>query len=104
MKRKAPSSTKNSTGERDPEMHQARKGNQWHFGSKAHNGVDGKEGEAHSVCTSAASVVHSHMLADLFHGAERKVRGDAEYQGQGEDALALQNQTPARGFPRCSFK
>jgi len=80
----APSSTKNSTGERDPEMHQTKKGNQWYFGLKAHIGVDSKEGVVHSVCTSAASVADSHMLPDLLHGEERKVWGDAGYQGQGD--------------------
>src|ERR1700721_2712874 len=80
----APSSTKNKSGERDPEMHQTRKGNQWYFGLKAHIGVDSKEGVAHSVCTSAASVADCHMMADLLHGEERKVWGDAGYQGQGE--------------------
>ena len=80
----APSSTKNSTGERDPEMHQTKKGNQWYFGAKAHIGVDSKEGVVHSVCTSAASVADVHMLPDLLHGQERKVWGDAAYQGQGE--------------------
>jgi IS5 family transposase len=58
----APSSTKNSTGERDPEMHQTKKGNQWYFGLKAHIGVDSKEGVVHSVCTSAANVADVHML------------------------------------------
>jgi IS5 family transposase len=80
----APSSTKNSTGERDPEMHQTRKGNQWYFGLKAHIGVDSKEGIVHSVCTSAASVADVHMLPDLLHGEERKVWGDGAYQGHGE--------------------
>ena len=78
----APSSTKNSTGERDPDMHQTRKGNQWYFGLKAHIGVDSKEGVVHSVCTSAASVADKHMLPDLLHGEERKVWGDGGYQGQ----------------------
>ena len=50
----APSSTKNRNGERDPEMHQTRKGKQWYFGLKAHIGVDSKRGHVHSVCTSAA--------------------------------------------------
>jgi IS5 family transposase len=77
----APSSTKNSRGERDPEMHQTKKGNQWYFGLKAHIGVDSKQGVVHSVCTSAASVADSQMLADLLHGEERKVWGDAGYQG-----------------------
>lgn len=78
----APSSTKNSSGERDPEMHQTRKGKQWYFGAKAHIGVDAKEGHVHSVCTSAASVSDVHMLPDLLHGEERKVWGDGGYQGQ----------------------
>ena len=80
----APSSTKNSKKERDPEMHQTKKGNQYYFGAKAHIGVDSKEGIVHSVCTSAASVSDVHMLPDLLHGEERKVWGDAGYQGQTE--------------------
>ena len=80
----APSSTKNATGTRDPEMHQTRKGNQWFFGMKAHIGVDSKEGHIHSVCSTAASVADKHMLPDLLHGEERKVWGDGAYQGQGE--------------------
>src|SRR5258708_6939779 len=80
----APSSTKNRSGERDPEMHQTRKGKQWYFGLKAHIGVDSKRGHVHSVCTSAASVADKHMLPDLLHGEERKVWGDGGYQGQGE--------------------
>jgi IS5 family transposase len=51
----APSSTKNSTGTRDPEMHQTRKGNQWHFGRKAHIGADAHSGLVHSVVTTAAN-------------------------------------------------
>jgi transposase, IS5 family len=78
----APSSTKNEKKERDPEMHQTRKGQQWYFGAKAHIGVDSKEGVVHSVCTSAASVSDVHMLPDLLHGEEKKVWGDAGYQGQ----------------------
>src|SRR5258708_7645860 len=80
----APSSTKNRSGERDPEMHQTRKGKQWYFGLKAHIGVDSKRGHVHSVCTSAASVADKHMLPDLLHGEERKVWGDGGYQGPGE--------------------
>lgn len=80
----APSSTKNRSGERDPEMHQTRKGKQWYFGLKAHVGVDSKQGHVHSVCTSAASVADKHMLPDLLHGDECKVWGDGAYQGQGE--------------------
>jgi len=84
----APSSTKNPTGSRDPEMHQTRKGNQWYFGMKAHIGVDSKQGHIHSVCSTAASVADKHMLPDLLHGQERKVWGDGGYQGQGETIRA----------------
>ncbi len=80
----APSSTKNAKKERDPAMHQTKKGNQWYFGLKAHIGVDASEGHVHSVCTSAACVSDVHMLPDLLHGDERKVWGDAGYQGQTE--------------------
>lgn len=80
----APSSTKNSTGGRDPEMKQTKKGNQWYFGMKAHIGVDAREGHVHSVISTAASVADCHMLADLLHGGERKVWGDGGYQGQRE--------------------
>src|ERR1700677_1050804 len=80
----APSSTKNEKKERDPEMNQTRKGNQYYFGAKAHIGVDSKEGIVHSVCTSAASVSDVHMLPDLLHGNEKKGWGDGGYQGQRE--------------------
>jgi transposase, IS5 family len=80
----APCSTKNQSGERDPEMHQTRKGKQYYFGLKAHIGVDSKAGIVHSVCTSAASVADKHMLPDLLHGEEHKVWGDGAYQGQGD--------------------
>ena len=78
----APSSTKNVKKERDPAMHQTKKGNQWYFGLKAHIGVDSKQGTVHSVATSAANVSDVHMLPDLLHGDERKVWGDGGYQGQ----------------------
>jgi IS5 family transposase len=80
----APSSTKNEKKERDPSMHQTKKGNQWYFGMKAHIGVDSKEGIVHSVCSTAASVSDVHMLPELLHGDEKKVWGDAGYQGQTE--------------------
>ncbi|MEA2261618.1 MAG: transposase, family [Acidobacteriaceae bacterium] len=78
----APSSTKNQRGERDPAMHQTKKGKQWYFGLKADIGVDSKQGVVHSVGTSAANVADMHMLPDLLHGAETKVWGNGGYQGQ----------------------
>ena len=77
----APSSTKNSTGERDPEMHQTKKGNQWHFGMKAHIGVDADSGLVHTVVGTAANVNDVTQGHDLLHGEETVVFADAGYQG-----------------------
>jgi IS5 family transposase len=67
----APSSTKNSTGTRDPEMHQTKKGNQWHHGMKAHIGVDADQGLVHSVATTAANAHDITQAHALLHGHER---------------------------------
>jgi IS5 family transposase len=100
----APSSTKNSKKERDPQMHQTKKGNQYYFGAKAHIGVDSKEGVARSVCASAASAHDKHMLPDLLHGNEKKVWGRCglpganredtrgRAQGAGHDQSAREDQ------------
>ena len=77
----APSSTKNSSGERDPEMHQTKKGNQWHFGMKAHIGVDADSGLVHSVVGTAANVNDVTQAHALVHGEENHVLADAGYQG-----------------------
>jgi len=77
----APSSTKNSTGERDPEMHQTKKGNQWYFGMKAHIGVDADGGLVHTVTTSAANEADVEHVADLLHGKEEAVWADSGYRG-----------------------
>lgn len=77
----APSSTKNSSGERDPEMHQAKKGNQWHFGMKAHIGVDADSGLVHTVVGTAANVNDVTQAHALVHGQETDVLADAGYQG-----------------------
>ena len=77
----APSSTKNSTGERDPEMHQAKKGNQWHFGMKAHIGVDADSGLVHTVVGTSANVNDVTQGHALLHGEEVEVFADAGYQG-----------------------
>jgi IS5 family transposase len=77
----APSSTKNSTGERDPQMHQTKKGNQWHFGMKAHIGVDADSGLVHTVIGTAANVHDVTQGYGLLHGNEQVVFADAGYQG-----------------------
>src|SRR5690625_2810430 len=64
----APSSTKNKKGERDPEMHQTRKGNQWYFGMKAHVGVDSKTKLIHSMVATSAKVHDSQVWSELLHG------------------------------------
>ena len=80
----APSSTKNADQQRDPEMHQTKKGNPWYFGMKAHVGVDSRTKIIHSVVVTAANVADSRVLPELLHGEERKVWGDQAYRGQGE--------------------
>jgi transposase, IS5 family len=102
----APSSTKNASGKRDPEMHQAKKGNQWHFGMKAHVGVDSKEKIIHAAAATPANVHDSQVLEDLLHGGETKVWGDSAYQGQKEamhkaapDAQDMTNSRASRGHP-----
>jgi IS5 family transposase len=80
----APSSTKNADGKRDPQMHQTKKGNDWHFGMKAHVGVDKKTKLIHSVAATAANVSDGSMIGALLHGKETHVWGDAAYVGQGE--------------------
>ena len=80
----APSSTKNSSGERDPEMHQTKKGNQWHFGMKAHIGVDADSGLVHTVVGTAANVNDVTQAHALVQGAETDVFADAGYQGVGK--------------------
>ena len=80
----APSSTKNAKRERDPEMHQTKKGNQWHFGMKAHIGVDAESGLAHSLETTAANVSDVATAHAVLHGDEAEVWGDAGYQGVGK--------------------
>jgi len=80
----APSSTKNQRQERDPEMHQTKKGKQWYFGMKAHVGVDSKTKLIHSAVATAANVADPTVLPELLHGKETKVWGDQAYRGQTE--------------------
>ncbi len=77
----APSSTKNKKNERDPDMHQTKKGNEWHFGMKAHIGVDAKSGLTHTLVTTAANEHDLNQLKNLLHGDEEFISGDAGYQG-----------------------
>jgi len=77
----APTSTKNKSGKRDPQMHQTKKGNQWHFGMKCHIGVDADSGLVHSVIGTAANVNDVTQGNGLLHGDEKVVFADAGYQG-----------------------
>jgi len=77
----APSSTKNREGQRDPEMHQTKKGNQWHFGMKLHIGTDADTGLVHSAEGTSANVHDITMAGELLHGDEKHVYGDAGYLG-----------------------
>lgn len=77
----APSSTKNASGERDPEMKQSKKGQQWYFGMKAHIGVDAESGLVHTVRGTAGSVNDVVEANTLLHGEETDAFGDAGYQG-----------------------
>ena len=99
----APSSTKNKDGERDPEMHQIRKGNQWHFGMKAHIGVDEESGLVHHVECTAANVGDVTQVHKLLHGEEDTVCGDSGYTGankreelQGVDAAFWIAEKPSK--------
>jgi IS5 family transposase len=80
----APSSTKNEKQERDPEMRQTKKGNQWYFGMKAHVGVDSKTKMIHTAVATAANVADAKVLPELLHGEETRVWGDQAYCGQSE--------------------
>ena len=77
----APSSTKNRAGERDPEMHQTKKGNQWYFGMKVHIGVDAETGLVHSMSATAANVHDVSEAHNLLHGGETMVWCDVGNQG-----------------------
>jgi IS5 family transposase len=102
----APSSTKNAERQRDPEMHQTRKGRQWYFGMKLHIGVDSKTGLAHSAVVTAANVHDKHPLPQLLHGQEEQLYGDSAYASQHElirskapQAEDFTNQRVRKGSP-----
>lgn len=77
----APSSTKNKEGKRDPEMHQTKKGNEWHFGMKMHIGVDESLGLIHSIETTPANEHDLNVTEKILHGDEKRVWADAGYTG-----------------------
>jgi transposase, IS5 family len=77
----APASTKNADGERDPEMHQVKKDNGWHYGMKIHIGVDDGLGLIYSIATTAANEHDITQIDKLLHGEEQRVWGDAGFKG-----------------------
>lgn len=77
----APPSTKNKEKQRDPEMHQTKKGNQWYFGMKAHIGADRDSKLVHTVVVTAANVADITKTAELLQGQETQVHADAGYTG-----------------------
>lgn len=79
----APSSTKNATGTRDPEMRQTRKGKAWYFGMKVHIGTD-RHGLVHSLTTTHAAQADLTQLPALLHGEERALYGDRAYWSEGD--------------------
>jgi len=78
----APSSTKNEKKQRDPEMHQTRKGKQWYFGMKVHTGTDADSGLVHTVKGTAANEADVNMLGELLHGGEERLHGDSAYHSK----------------------
>ena len=87
----APSSTKNKEKKRDPEAHQTKKGNTWHFGYKAHIGVDRGSGLVHTVKATSANVHDVTVVPQLMTGEEEVVYGDSGYIGaeKREEAIVL---------------
>ena len=98
----APSSTKKREKARDPEMHQTRKGNQWHFGMTAHIGVDSRTKLIHAVVATPANVADSRVLPQLLHARETRVWGDQAYRGQ--HAVIRQHAPRARDFSNRRYR
>jgi IS5 family transposase len=82
----APSSTKNATGTRDPEMRQTRQGNQWYFGMKVHVGTD-LQGIVHTLTTTDAAQADCTQTAELLHGDERELYGDRAYWNSADEPV-----------------
>src|SRR5580704_7902822 len=98
----APSSTKNATKARDPEMHQTRKGQQWYFGMKLHIGVDSRTKLIHAVSAMPANVADSTVLPELLHGQETRVWGHQAYRGQ--RAVIREHAPKARDFTNRRYR
>ena len=100
----APSSTKNADGERDPEMHQTKKGQQWYFGMKMHVGVDSQSKVIHSVVVTPANTADCKVLDQLLRGDETRVYGDQAYKSQRQVIVA--KAPKARDFTnrQCKWK
>ena len=94
----APPSVKNKDKARDPEMHQTKKGNQWHFGMKIHIGVDSASGLIHHASVTAANVHDSHEVSKLLHGNETRFYGDSAYRGQAQRERLREIAPKARDF------
>ena len=77
----APTSTKNEAKQRDPEMHQVKKGNEWHFGERMHIGVDAGTGYIHSLDVTAANRSERDIASSLIREDDSIVYGDAGYTG-----------------------
>jgi transposase, IS5 family len=94
----APPSTKNEEKARDPEMHQVKKGNQWHFGMKIHIGADSQTGLIHSASVTAANIHDSHEVSNLLHGNETRFYGDSAYRGKAQRERLRQIAPRAKDF------
>jgi IS5 family transposase len=94
----APPSTKNQDQSRDPEMHQSKKGNEWHFGMKLHIGVDSQSGLVHSASVTAGNVHDSQELPNLLRGSETRLYGDSAYRGEKQRERLKQIAPRAKDF------
>lgn len=94
----APPSTKNEEKARDPEMHQSKKGNQWHFGMKLHIGADSATGLVHSASVTAGNVHDSQELPNLLHGGETRFYGDSAYRGKNQRVKLKELAPKAKDF------
>ena len=94
----APPSVKNEDKQRDPEMHQVKKGNQWHFGMKLHIGADSQTGLVHSASVTAANVHDGDEVPNLLHGEETRFYGDSAYRGKAQRERLKQLAPTAKDF------